>query len=156
MKTILTVLAMMLALISPAWANCVVMGDSIAVGLMKYRPDCLLVGRGGINTWQFNQMYPSPINADTVIISLATNDHIYIKTDRELERVRSRITARRVFWILPYGNLPGNQIPISVSQNHVRDIAARYGDVVIPITSVQADRIHPSWEGWRRIGEATR
>ena len=50
--------------------ECLIVGDSIAVGTKMYMPQCELQGKGGINTWQFNKMYPGSFYADTVIISL--------------------------------------------------------------------------------------
>jgi hypothetical protein len=37
--------------------ECLVLGDSIAVGTQQFAKECQLQGKGGINTWQFNKMY---------------------------------------------------------------------------------------------------
>jgi lysophospholipase L1-like esterase len=137
--------------------ECLILGDSIAVGTQQFAKECQLVGKGGINTWQWNQMYPTvDLTAGVVIISLATNDHKYIKTVAELEKMRQRVKSGRVFWVLPAGNLKGSEVPIETIQSYVRTVAERYGDVVLPIRGLQADGIHPSWSGYRDIVERTK
>ena len=137
--------------------ECLILGDSIAVGTQQFAKQCQLVGKGGINTWQWNQMYPrADLTAETIIISLATNDHKYIKTEQELIKMRERVKSSRVFWVLPAGNLKGSEVPIEVIQGYVRKVAAQYGDTVLPINGLQRDGIHPSWNGYRDIVERTR
>lgn len=137
--------------------ECLIIGDSIAVGTKQFAPHCELVGKGGINTWQWNQMYPNTdLSAGIVIISLATNDHRYIKTVPELLKMRERVKSSRVYWILPAGNLKGSEVPIEVIQDHVHTVASQYGDVVLPIRGLQRDGIHPSWSGYRDIVERTK
>ena len=137
--------------------ECLILGDSIAVGTQQFAKQCQLVGKGGINTWQWNQMYPRvDLTAETIIISLATNDHKYIKTEQELIKMRERVKSSRVFWVLPAGNLKGSEVPIAVIQGHVRKVAAQYGDTVLPINGLQRDGIHPSWSGYRDIIERTK
>lgn len=137
--------------------DCMVIGDSIAVGVHTQRQECAAYAKGGINTWQWNKMYgEKDLTAGTVIISLGTNDHKYIKTEKELLLMRSKVKASKVFWILPVGNLPGSQVPIEQIQNTVKNIAKQYGDVVLPITRVQTDNIHPSWAGYKELAEKTK
>jgi hypothetical protein len=137
--------------------ECLILGDSIAVGTHQFYQECKLVGKGGINTWQWNNMYPKvDLTARTVIISLATNDHKYIKTEAELIKMRNRVKSDRVFWVLPAGNLAGSEVPIAVIQNHVRRVAAQYGDTVLPINGLQRDGIHPSWSGYKDIVQRTK
>lgn len=137
--------------------ECLILGDSIAVGTHQFAPQCQLVGRGGINTWQWNKMYPTAdLSANTVIISLATNDHRYIKTESELAKMRERVKSSRVFWVLPAGNLKGSEVPIEKIQDIVKELAEYYGDIVLPINGLQKDNIHPSWSGYKNIVERTR
>lgn len=137
--------------------ECLILGDSIAVGTKQFAPQCELVGKGGINTWQWNNMYPTTnLTAGVVIISLATNDHKYIKTLDELRKMRARVTSQRVFWVLPAGNLRGSEVPIETIQGYVKSVAAEYGDIVLPIRGLQSDGIHPSWSGYKDIVERTR
>lgn len=136
--------------------ECLIIGDSIAVGTKQFMPQCELQGKGGINTWQFNKMYPANFSAGAVIISLGSNDHKHIKTYDELLAARKRVTSERVYWVLPAGNLKASEVPIEQVQASVRNIAEQYGDTVLPITRLQADGIHPAWAGYKAIAEATR
>jgi lysophospholipase L1-like esterase len=133
--------------------DCLIVGDSIAVGTKMFMPECQLQGKGGINTWQFNKMYPGSFYADTVIISLGSNDHKGVKTYDELFEMRQRVGASNVFWVLPAGNLPAGGVPIAKIQSIVKEIAEYHGDTVLPITRLQADGIHPSWAGYKDIAE---
>jgi len=134
--------------------DCMIIGDSIAVGTQMFWKECALYGKGGINSWQWNQSWNVLTkNADRAVISLGTNDHIGVNTKSELIKARNKIVARRVYWILPFGNNPASKVTIEQIQKIVREVAAIYGDTVIEITSVQPDKIHPSWEGYRRIVE---
>jgi lysophospholipase L1-like esterase len=137
--------------------ECLILGDSIAVGTHQFYQECKLVGKGGINTWQWNNMYPNvDLTANVVIISLATNDHKYINTESELIKMRQRVKGQRVFWILPAGNLKASEVNIQWIQGLVREIAKKYGDTVLPINSLQKDGIHPSWAGYKDIVEKTK
>ena len=131
--------------------ECLIVGDSIAVGTQMFAPECTLQGKGGINSWQFNKMYPGSFYADTLIISLGSNDHKGVKTYDELFEMRQRVGAKNVFWILPAGNLKAGGVPIEKIQQIVKEIAQYYGDVVLPITKLQPDGIHPSWAGYKDI-----
>jgi hypothetical protein len=136
--------------------DCLIVGDSIAVGTQQFAKECQLQGRGGINTWQFNRMYPGSFYAETVIISLGSNDHQYVKTYDQLFEMRQRVGAKNVFWVLPAGNLKASNVPIERIQGFVQSIARYYGDTVLPIRGLQPDGIHPSWAGYRDIVERTR
>ena len=136
--------------------ECLILGDSIAVGTAVYRPECASYSRGGINSWQWNKQYAANrLQADTVIISLGSNDHKYIKTRSELIKMRQRVQARQVYWILPHGNLKASEVPIENIQSIVKQLAADYGDIVVPITRVQKDNIHPSTAGYKQLSEKT-
>lgn len=135
--------------------DCLVVGDSIAVGTKMFMKHCAEYAKGGINSAQFNKMYgDKELIARTLIISLGSNDHKYVKTYDELFELRQRVDADRVFWILPHGNLKAPQnLPISEIQRIVKEVAEYYGDVVLPINSVQPDNIHPSWAGYKDIAD---
>ena len=130
--------------------DCLIMGDSIAVGTQMFDKQCSVIAKGGINSYQWvnKNIDKAPYQAKTVIISLGTNDHKYVKTESELQTVRKLTKADRVYWILP-------AIKPDI-QDIVRKVAAEYGDTVLPISSLQPDKIHPSWAGYKDIVERTR
>jgi len=133
--------------------DCMILGDSIAVGTHQFRPECVAHARGGINSWQWRKDYleqdqGNNLVAETVIISLGSNDHKGVKTLEEISRIRLAVRAKRVFWILP-------AIKPEI-QARVREVAAGFGDTVIPITRLQPDGIHPSWAGYKNIAERTK
>ncbi len=129
--------------------ECLILGDSIAVGTHQFRPECVALAKGGINTWQFNKNYASHIEpAQTVIISLGSNDHDGVNSFKELLAMRQRVEGKRVFWILP-------AIKPHI-QDMVRIIANNYGDTVLPITRLQPDKVHPSWAGYKDIAAKTK
>jgi len=122
--------------------ECLIVGDSIAVGTATARPECVAYAKGGINSYQWlnKNIDKMPLTAKTVIISLGSNDHKYVKTESELEAIRELTKADRVYWILP-------AIKPDI-QEIVRKVAAKNGDTVLPITSLQKDGVHPSWAGY--------
>ena len=115
-------------------------------------PQCAAYAKGGWNTWQWNRDYlKNDLTANVVIISLGSNDHKHIKTEEELTKLRAKVKAKRVYWVLPAGNLKASEVNIQWIQALVRDIAYKNGDVVLPINGLQKDGIHPSWSGYRDI-----
>ncbi len=137
--------------------ECLILGDSIAVGTHQFRPDCVAYAKGGWNTWQWNRDYlKNDLTAETVIISLGSNDHKHIHTEAELLKMRDKVKGKRVFWILPAGNLKASGVNINYIQLTIKEIAKQYGDTVLPITRLQPDGIHPSWAGYKDIANATK
>jgi lysophospholipase L1-like esterase len=129
--------------------ECLVLGDSIAVGLHQQIPQCESLSKGGWNTAQWNRDYLKyDLTANTVIISLGSNDHKHIRTQEELERLRNKVQAGRVFWILP-------AIKPDI-QRIVKVIAALHGDTVVPTTRLQPDGIHPSWAGYKELARVVK
>jgi lysophospholipase L1-like esterase len=132
--------------------ECLILGDSIAVGTHQFMPQCAAYAKGGWNTWQWNREYlKNDLTANVVIISLGSNDHKHINTEKELVALRAKVTAKRVYWVLPAGNLKASEVNIQWIQALVRDIAYKNGDIVLPINGLQKDGIHPSWSGYRDI-----
>jgi lysophospholipase L1-like esterase len=130
--------------------ECLILGDSIAVGTHQARPECVAYAKGGWNTWQWNRDYlKNSLIAKTVIISLGSNDHKGVRTKAELQRIREKVgTTARVFWILPAINPEVQAI--------VKSMAEEYGDTVLPITRLQKDGVHPSWAGYKQLAEKTK
>ena len=130
--------------------DCLIVGDSIGVGTAQIRTECVAYVKGGINSkqWLDKNIQNTPLLAKTVIISLGSNDHKYIKTESELSAIRELTKADRVYWILPAINPD--------IQTIVKKVAAQYGDTVLPITRLQTDGIHPSGAGYKKLAEDTK
>ena len=129
--------------------DCLIMGDSIAVGTHMFKQECVAYATGGLNSkqWVDRNVGKSPYIAKTVIISLGSNDHKFIKTESELQTIRQLTKADRVYWILPAVKPDIQEI--------VRKVATENGDIVLPITRLQPDGIHPSWAGYKNIVKET-
>jgi lysophospholipase L1-like esterase len=134
--------------------DCMIIGDSIAVGTHNIRSECAEYATGGYNTWQWNKRYKNAnLTAKSVIISLGTNDHQYVKTRKELETMRARVKAEQVYWIMP----PCNDGFCKPTVNEiVKSIAEKNGDMIIGTNRVQKDSIHPSWAGYKELADQTR
>lgn len=129
--------------------DCLILGDSIAVGTHQAKPECVSMSVGGLNTWQWNRRFKDRnLQAKQVIISLGTNDHSGVNTFRELNSLRQRVSAEQVVWILPPCN-PKFCKPHIVEV--VEILAKSWNDRIISTTKLQVDGIHPSWQGYREL-----
>lgn len=129
--------------------ECIIVGDSIAVGTAQLRPECVSLSKSGINSRDWNKKNAgNAVAAKTVIISLGSNDTHNIRTMWELQQLRDRVQADRVFWIMP-------AIKPDV-QDMVRVVAESYGDTVLPIVSLQKDGVHPDSKGYRALANSTK
>jgi lysophospholipase L1-like esterase len=131
--------------------ECLIIGDSIAVGTHMFMKECSSYSIGGYNTWQWNKKFSDKkLESNNVIISLGTNDHKGVKTRYELEKIRSKIKSSNVFWIMP----PCNDGFCKEDINKiVQEIASKNGDIIVGTNKVQKDNIHPSWRGYQEISE---
>ena len=132
--------------------DCMIIGDSIAVGTAMARPECVAYAKVGWNSWQWNKDYLSKAashTSRTVIISLGANDHKGVKTEQELRKMRSAIKGDRVFWISP----GAERKPIP--QEAIERIAKEYGDTVLPRPQghMSSDGVHPTGRGYKILGE---
>ena len=129
--------------------ECLIVGDSIAVGTAHFRPECAVMAKSGINSRDWNERhYNDQLKSDTVIISLGSNDLKTLNTFKEIILLRSRVKARRVFWILP-ANKP-QKVEL------IRMVAEEYKDTVIPIPNVSPDHVHPSPQGYKELAKLTK
>lgn len=136
--------------------ECLVLGDSIGVGIGQQRTDCLTMAKVGITSenW-FRQYGDNPLFTDfqykIVVISLGTND--FKLTKEYLSFIRSKVKkGGLVVWIAPSWVLK------PVQRRHVEEIAKSYGDKVLDISKYTgaADKIHPTGRGYRDIADITR
>jgi lysophospholipase L1-like esterase len=130
--------------------ECLILGDSIAVGTIQARPGCVEMAKGGINSWQWNKQFSDRPALDGmeykfVVISLGSNDHKGVNTEKEILAIREKVIAKHVYWILP-------AIKPDV-QAIVQKVAGRYGDTVLPIRTLSKDGVHPTGKGYKEIAE---
>lgn len=135
--------------------DCMIIGDSIAVGVSMVRKECVSYSKSGWNSWQWNKDYLDKAierPRETIIISLGANDHKGVKTEVELRKMRAAIQGKRVFWIGP--GMERKPIP----QTAIEKIAAEYGDVVLsrPKNHMSADGVHPTMTGYKELAEKTK
>ena len=128
--------------------ECLIIGDSIAVGAKSFRPDCVAYAQSGITSHGWDKKFGhKDLTAEAVIISLSTNDWEKANTYDKLIQIRDKVNARRVYWIVP------NEESKSHVASLVRKIAVEYKDILIVPERWAADKIHPSWAGYKRIAD---
>jgi len=126
--------------------DCLILGDSIAVGTAQFRPDCAVYAKGGINSHNWlNKNIDKKLTAKSVIISLGSNDHKGVKTFHELMAIRQLTDAGRVYWILPANKPEVREI--------VEIIAKNFGDTILPISKLSSDGVHPTTAGYKELAE---
>jgi lysophospholipase L1-like esterase len=135
--------------------DCLIIGDSIAVGTHRARPECVAHAKGGWNSWQWNKDYLTKAAgqpARTLIISLGANDHKGVKTEQELRKMREAVKADRVFWIDP------GQDRKPIPHDAITRIAKEYGDTIIPRPKdhMSTDGVHPTGRGYKELAEKTK
>jgi lysophospholipase L1-like esterase len=124
--------------------DCLILGDSIAVGTHRFYNECQMVAKGGINSSVFNKQHSENFNSKNVIISLGSNDYKGIKTLQELKSLRDRVDPNaKVFWIVP------------AIKPHIQDIvkllAEQNHDTIVYINELQPDKVHPTVNGYKDI-----
>lgn len=134
--------------------ECLILGDSLAVGVGQIRTECATYAKSGINSYDYVNRHvlhtDGNTSARTVIISLGSNDLKHINTYEELFTLRQLVKADRVYWILP--NIKEEK------RKAVRMVADRYKDNVIDARNheISPDKVHPTYKGYKGIANETR
>ena len=137
--------------------ECLILGDSIAYGVHVMMHECQTYSQIGITSSGWNNKWLTySLDAKTAVISLGSNDNIRSDSKIELNRLRNKIKAERVFWIMPYGVAQGSGISIQQIQAIVKEISRKHGDYVIEIRHVSGDHIHPTTSEYRSIANQIR
>ena len=126
--------------------ECLILGDSLAVGIGQARPGCETVARSGITSGSYlRTLFPSaPRIARHVVISLGVNDDPGMATPENLRTLRRGLQAMEVVWLLP-GLKPGVRATI-------RAVAADHGDRLLDsMPFAGPDRLHPGTDGYRML-----
>lgn len=130
--------------------DCLILGDSLAVGVGQARPGCQTVARTGINSSVFvaTLLPGAPKSAHSVVISLGVNDTADMQTRASLQTLRASIDAAQVIWILP-------ALKDDIRQT-IRAVAAQHNDRVVDTTGQAGpDHLHPTTSGYRLIAAWT-
>jgi lysophospholipase L1-like esterase len=127
--------------------ECAIIGDSIALGVAKYREDCSLFATVGITSTAFEKANYTPIG-ETTIISLGSND-AGNNTEAALMKLRQRLTSKRVIWIMPTAQKPQARAAI-------QRVADRFQDRVFELRFVSTDGIHPTVDGYIDLARRTK
>jgi hypothetical protein len=129
--------------------GCLVMGDSIAVGVGQQLPECRTEARVGISSTAVVQALRGDRAAEKVVISLGANDGASGQTLGNLQDLRRTVSARVVYWLLPASS--------AQARSAIHAVAARYGDRVIDTAPYAGpDRLHPTGTGYRALAALTR
>ena len=129
--------------------ECLILGDSIAQGISNVRKECVAYVKSGINSRNWNNRYVmKELSANTVIISLGTNDPETMNSFKELLLLRELVYGKKVIWVMP---------PIKPSvQDIVRIIAKNFNDTILEIPELSKDKVHPTANGYKQLAENTR
>jgi lysophospholipase L1-like esterase len=135
--------------------ECLIIGDSIAVGVSQVRPECISIAKSGINSKAWNVEHLDKmlgVNPRTLIISLGANDYKGIKTKENIRLLRLVAYAQRVVWLLPSEKLKPEQVQA------VKEVALEFGDMVIPRPEkdISSDGVHPTYKGYKVLAEQTK
>jgi len=112
--------------------DCLLIGDELAIGLSKYRPECSVVAKPQINSevW-VEQNIGNLQNSKITIISLTAHDTPDVYSQWNLETIRSKIKTGRVFWIVPSKTKSSLNIDLMLKY-----IAKKYKDTLIYSTDL--------------------
>lgn len=133
--------------------ECLILGDSLAVGVGQIRKECITYAKSGINSYDYVNRHvlhtQGNTAAKTVIISLGSNDTKQIDTYEELLALRQLVQADRVYWILP--NIKEEK------RKQVWLVANKFKDNVIDArqSDRSPDNVHPTYQGYKDIAKKT-
>lgn len=128
--------------------ECLILGDSIAVGISQHRPECAVYAKVGITSRGWNDKFlTKKPDAKTTVVSLGTNDYSETHTFRELYTLRQTLPSK-VVWILPANGVD--------RQTAVVKIAQMYADATVVIPELSKDKIHPTARAYRELAEQVR
>jgi len=131
--------------------ECLILGDSIAVGVGYNRPECVIEAKVGVNSQDYvNGLFRhfELVEAKKTIISLGSNDS-YVESYGPMLALRELIKGD-VIWILSSNNEESRYAALA--------IAKHYNDSVIDIKSypMSKDGVHPTGKGYKMISDNTR
>jgi hypothetical protein len=148
------ILYFMIEIFGGIMLECLILGDSLAVGVGQIRQECTTRAKSGVNSYDYVNRHIWHTNgnnqAKTIIISLGSNDTQNINTFEELNTLRQLVQADRVYWILPAIK--------EEKRKAVWAVANKYHDHVIETRNhdLSPDRVHPTGKGYKTISNQTK
>lgn len=129
--------------------ECLILGDSIAVGVGQMRPECVVEAKSGINSEDYaNGLFRhfQLVDSKKTIISLGSND-AYVESYKPMLALRELIKGD-VIWILSSNN--------EESRFAALTIAKHFGDSVVDTRAypMSQDGVHPTASGYKQIAAA--
>ena len=134
--------------------ECLILGDSLAVGIGQVRKECVTHAVSGINSYNYVNRHVLNTKGETqaknIIISLGSNDTKNIDTYEELLALRQLVSAEKVYWILP--NIK------ETKRKAVWEVARQFNDWVIDARGVDRspDTVHPTYKGYKELADKTK
>lgn len=132
--------------------ECLIVGDSIAVGVGQARPECVTVAKVGITSKNWNKQFLDKLEpAKTVVVSLGANDY-RSSTELNVRKLRIKLDAYRVYWILPDEKTRPNEVAA------IKQVAKEFNDVIVPRPELQMspDNVHPTTKGYKDLALRTK
>jgi len=137
---------------------CLFIGDSTAVGTAQAfnrtaRAPCAVIARVGARADEMGRWATLAVPIGTAVVAAGSNGPASPSLAADLSRIRGKLRARRVIWLLPYDR--GAAVT-------VERVAKTYGDYVLDLAELPSgDRLHPrTYQGiaialqrWRIAGE---
>jgi lysophospholipase L1-like esterase len=134
--------------------ECLILGDSLAVGVGQVRTECVTFAKSGINSYDYvnrHLLHTKGNNqAKSIIISLGSNDTQNINTFEELNTLRQLVKADRVYWILPAIKEEKRKAVWAVANKHHDHVIETRNHDLSP------DRVHPTGKGYKTISNQTK
>ena len=151
MRVLLGVLMLVITGMACANEDCMILGDSIAVGLSSILAKdqnlkCETIAKVGRPTSEVLSHAPMSIDARTVIISTGSNDGKI--RPYQYSNLRNRIYGN-VAWLLPAKHKDARAI--------INEIARTHGDRVIDLAVLRlSDGIHPTRSSYQTVAQELR
>ena len=124
--------------------DCLVLGDSLAVGVGQAKPGCRVVAETGITSERYVHTLLVARSARIAIISLGVNDSEDVDTVDNLLRLRQAVTARTVYWLLAGIN--------KRARDAARLVAVKFHDRLIDVAPLAGpDHLHPDRAGYAKL-----
>jgi len=117
---------------------CAIIGDSIAVGVAHFLPQCTHQATVGITA----ERYSTQVHKHNGLVIISLGSNLGANDEAHLREVRSKQSGS-IVWLLPAVR----------DRNLIRKIAAEYGDRIVDVRDGGAGfrHIHPNGKGYERL-----